>query len=232
MVTNCPACQSSISFDIAQLKNVILKFECPSCSQRLSLSNNGTSIMQAEEQEKLDRMTGMVQLALADGTISDEEMKFLQEQAKTLGIRESVIKDSIAKHSNHNDFKDSITLVEEYSEDKQKYMNDSLYDFNSFMKIIANLSPNHSNLKNYRDDLLEMIMFNAEMVKDLGRRYEMLYKESTVESDWIEYKENMDKWLEHARILRGVCEELKNASKKELIEKCKMLTTASEDSWD
>ena len=176
MTSKCPSCQNGITLDISQLKNVILKFECPSCSKRLSLSSNDTSMKEVEDQERQDRIDSLVQLALTDGKVSDDEMQFIMAQAKALGVQEMIVKEAINKHSKTNDFDDSVQFIEEYSEDKQNYKNEHIYDWLPFTKIISGLKPNNPNLKRYRDDLVEMVSFNAQKYKELARSWENLYQ--------------------------------------------------------
>lgn len=227
----CPTCKNAIVFDVSSLRNVLLRFECPSCTKKLIISSDSKTLLDAEDRDKKERLSDLVFVALSDGAISTSERQLLIARTKEFGFEEKLLEELLAKHKEQIAATSSMELIEEYTENKSDYLNGKIYDWPRFMLKIKDINFEDPHLRKYRDDLLNMVSHNAEHFQEIARSWEELYRTSNVQSDWEEYREHMEKCLELAKYLRGLHEKFLCASKSEFIKLCVQLSTPSDDSW-
>jgi hypothetical protein len=123
--------------------------------------------------------------------------------------------------------------VAAYSEDKSQYLyGEDSYDWGKFAAKIAQLDPEHPNLRYYRNDLLEMVSHNADKMKAMARWWNRLYEEASDSTEWDEILEHRQRCLDMAASLRALREEMAPLGKREFLSYVKAMVPSLGDHAD
>lgn len=230
----CPKCSRSMTIDLGDIVAFELRLKCPDCNVSLTLANEGAVLLD-EKRESIKRtLSEMVEVALADGAVSESELALLRKKAQEFGMGEQSIDEFLAVGQAATPRSQAPQLVENYSEDKSQYLCDEdSYDWGQFAAKIAKLHPDNPNLRHYRDDLLEMVSHNADKMKALARWWNRLYEETSDSTAWDEILEHRERCLDMAASLRALREELASLGKREFLSYVKAMVPSlgSQTDW-
>jgi hypothetical protein len=207
-----------MTIDLGDIAIFKLRLKCPDCEVGLTLANQSTVLVDEERESNKRTLSDMVQVALADGSLSESELLLLRKRAKELGVGEQGLDEFLSIGQKAATHSQGLQLVEAYSEDKSRYLSDEdSYDWGQFAAKIAQLRPDHPNLRHYRDDLLEMVSHNADKMKGLARWWNRLYEETSDSTEWDEILEHRQNCMDAAASLRALREEIASLGKGEFL---------------
>lgn len=230
----CPKCSRSMTIDLGDIVTFELRLICPNCNVSLTLANEGAVLLDEERESNRRTLSEMVDVALADGAVSESELALLRKKAKEIGLGEQSLDEFLAVGQAATPGLQAPQLVEAYSEDKSRYLNDQdIYDWGQFAANIAQLHPDNPNLRHYRDDLLEMVSHNADKMKALARWWNRLYEETSDSTEWDEILEHRQTCLNAAASLRALREEMAPLGKREFLSYVKAMAPSlgTETDW-
>lgn len=214
----CPKCSRPLTIDLGDVVTFELRLRCPNCNVSLTLANEGAVLLDEERESNKRTLSEMVRVAMADGSVSESELALLRKKAKEFGLGEQSLDEFLAVGQAATPHSQAPQLVEAYSEDKSRYLYDEdTYDWGRFAAKIAQLHPDHPNLRHYRDDLLDMISHNADKMKALARWWNRLYEETSDSTEWDEILEHRQKCLDMAASLRALREEMAPLGKRDFL---------------
>lgn len=233
MDRRCPKCSKAMTIDLGDVVTFQLRLKCPDCHARLKLENNGAVLIDDERESNKRTLSGMVEIALADGSVSESELALLQQKAKELGLDERSLDDFLTIGQAASRESQTPARIEAYGENKSHYLDDGdTYDWAKFAARIAQLRPDHPHLRHYRDDFLEMISHNADKMKGLARWWNRLYEESSDSTEWDEILEHRQRCLDMAASLRALRDEIVTLGKREFLSYVKAMAPSLDTDTD
>jgi len=222
-----------MTIDLGDIVVFELRLKCPNCNVSLTLVNEGAVLLDEERESNKRALSEMVEVALADGSVSESELALLRKKAKEFGLGEQSLDEFLAVGQAAAPRSQTPQLVEAYSEDKSRYLCDEdSYDWGKFAAKIAQLHPDNPNLRHYRDDLLEMVSHNADKMKALARWWNRLYEETSDSTEWDEILEHRRRCLDMAASLRALREEMASLGKREFLSYIKAIAPSAGNQTD